>query len=245
MPLPSFYLKGEPAMRTVIGGLLSAFILAITFMFSNLKLQFLLQRQNPQISFIEEKNAFEEGASIKITNGNFPVAVSLSGALDDIVRHDPSYVKFSTHLVDFQKGKVTRTEVPMSRCTDSYYENFYEVEEEAAGELHLMKTEPTRELLCIDFDAVDIDLRGTFSSGNYAILDIIAMPCSIDLKEAFKFADSKIGSDCQHDLDEIKRYLGPVQMTIYFNQERLDLNQYDDSRVKRYSSFQKTIVDTN
>ena len=56
-PIPSFNLGGDHRVTTIVGGLTSMFILGITFLFSLVQLQHLLQRANPIINIIKRKEA--------------------------------------------------------------------------------------------------------------------------------------------------------------------------------------------
>lgn len=71
-------------------------------------------------------------------------------------------------------------------------------------------------MMCIDWEQEDIDLFGPESGGNYSELDVMIVPCNMRLTN-FGGLDDRIASDCVENLDEQRKYLGPMNMLIYFN----------------------------
>ena len=97
-------------------------------------------------------------------------------------------------------------------------------------------------MLCLDWEHAEIDLYGTESSGIYSELDVMIMPCNVKLSP-FGATDERIAPDCVNDLDEQIKYLGPMNMLVYFNQESFMQDEYGNARIGRFSTIRNIQTD--
>ena len=73
-------------------------------------------------------------------------------------------------------------------------------------------------MMCLDWERAGIDLYGPESGGTYAELDFMIVPCNMRLTN-FGAEDDRISPECKPDLADQIKYLGPMNMLIYYNEE--------------------------
>lgn len=78
-------------------------------------------------------------------------------------------------------GIVEQREIPTYTCTDEDYKLFYPVDKSSKRKLDNIVGSPTRSMICIDWKNQNVNFFGSESSGDYAELDLIIMPCNVKL----------------------------------------------------------------
>jgi len=51
------------------------------------------------------------------------------------------------------------------------------------------------------------------------------------------YTEDSVREDCVADLDAQKEYLGPLNVNLYFNNEKFDKQAYGEETIKRESSL--------
>ena len=71
----------------------------------------------------------------------------------------------------------------------------------------------------MDLSQNDVELWGNEASGNFGLIDIIAMPCHVKEKK-LGAVEEGVSDDCVRDKELYRKYLGTSQnLVFYANQE--------------------------
>lgn len=99
-PLPSFNLDGSTHIRTHCGGLVSLVIILVLFMFSVLKFDHLLSKQNPQVNVYVERDVYDESDEWNAgEDDDFIMAFTVGDFVTGEVKDDPKFVKWFANYV--------------------------------------------------------------------------------------------------------------------------------------------------
>ena len=127
--VPSFNLKGNSRVGTVIGGLLSLTIIYITFLYGCTRLLHLYKRKNPTINTYERSDAFSTQERLSLNEFNFMMAFTMENYFSGQTLDDPRYVKWVATYEVVQDGKIDSKELPVYQCSDEDYAKFYPFDE--------------------------------------------------------------------------------------------------------------------
>ena len=127
-------------------------------------------------------------------------------------------------------------------CTDADYDKFWPVDSRSEYRLYKAKSEPNQGMLCIDWETAGIDFYGLEASGTYAELEVIVMPCNMRGTYLGGQSDN-ISKECIPDLEQQIKYLGPMNMQVYYNTQRFDQNEYGEAEINKTSTFKTVQVD--
>ena len=118
-PLPMFNIRGQSDVRTHCGGCFSILIIFTAIAFALVKLQHLLAKQNPTVNIFTRENAFDETDVWRAKDQkDFMMAFAVTKMYyNEIVKDDPSYVKWFTIQWLFKDGQWTSTRIPMHKCS--------------------------------------------------------------------------------------------------------------------------------
>ena len=120
-------------------------------------------------------------------------------------------------------------EIPIHECTEQDFEKFYPVDAKGEPRLREMRKSPGRSLNCLDWEALEGDLYGEEVTGNIGFIDIVVMPCNVKLtQKTLGGSEDRIGEECIWDREKQREYLQPPNLIAYFNQERLNIEEYGD-----------------
>ena len=95
-PVPTFNIAGKTSVQTRLGIFCSLLIFILTFAFSLLKLQHLIERKNPDLTTNTEP--LEGGEKFFLESDEFMMAVSLIDAKFTPLQYDPNYFKLHTFV---------------------------------------------------------------------------------------------------------------------------------------------------
>ena len=123
-------------------------------------------------------------------------------------------VKWTAEHIISVDGEKSRKAIDMHLCTDEDYASFYEPTEEAAN--RLVKMKKNGGMMCLDWEKEDPFFAGYESNPDYKTLDLMFLPCSADDRLSGT-NESRIPENCNSNRDELIKYLGPLQMVLYFN----------------------------
>ena len=86
--------------------------------------------------------------------------------------------------------------------------------------------------MCIDWKAVQ--LKATEFGPEYQTIDIMLMPCGSD-DTLYGGIEPRIPDDCNFDRQKMLDYLGPLQMLIWKNVGRFQLDEFGNRRIQKES----------
>ena len=93
-PVPTFNLKGEKAISTIVGGICTFLIICVSLAYGSLKFVHLMEKRNPQIIQVTEKNFFGSDHIINLDEIGFKFAFTIENYLAREVKDDPAFVKY-------------------------------------------------------------------------------------------------------------------------------------------------------
>ena len=207
-PVPTHNLSGKKGVGTIIGGLTSLAMFYIMFLFGLAKLLHLIQRQNPTVNTYTRKDAFANDSKLSLADSNFQMAFSLENYITGESLADPRYVKWTANVRTIINDQSESRELPIYACRDQDFAKFYPIDEKSKSKLHAMKTDPKKQLYCIDWEQAQIELYGLESVGNASYFMVSAVPCNQKLTMPFfGGVDDRISEDCIWDLDAQQDYI--------------------------------------
>ena len=133
-------------------------------------------------------------------------------------KNDPYFVKWMAILWIYEENEYRTVFIPTYKCTQKDMERLY-----PPAKMNMMVEELKKEgqLVCIDWESVDVDLYGTWASGDsYRALEIAAVPCH----RRATLSDgtlSEIADDCNLDEKLGWEYLGQFNILVYANEAKI------------------------
>ena len=103
-----------------------------------------------------------------------------------------------------------------------------------------IKSDPKRGMYCLDQDE-EIDLYGNERNNNHARLEIILLPCNY-VHSHLGYEGDSVHPECIADLAKQTEYLGPLNMMLYYSEDKLRGRKYGDESTSRESTLSNTQV---
>ena len=122
--LPTFNIKGETKVMTVTGGILSSLVAVVFFIYATLKLSHMLDKYNPNISEVKEKNFYDSSERLNLNDIGFRIAFAVEGYLDSKLRDDHRYVKYMARVFTKTNKVGSETFIPINKCTEDQISQF-------------------------------------------------------------------------------------------------------------------------
>ena len=140
---------------------------------------------------------------LSLRDMNFMMAFTLESYFTGESFDDPRFVKWAASIVVSVDGVFEPREVPIFPCRDEDYAKFYPLDERSSPKLEQTLRDPNRELYCIDWEEANVELYGLESTGNFAFLQIAAVPCNQKLTHhMIGGLEDRIDKDCVWDLEK-------------------------------------------
>ena len=149
--VPAFNIDGETKINTIVGGILTALIFMTGLLYAGVKLDHLLNRDNPNINFTDIEDYFSLDERLDLNEIGFKIAWSVEGNLDNKNKNDSRYVKWLVRFYGKEDGVKVETVLPVHKCTEEDYEQFSEIEPKSKLFLEKIKSSEDRGLYCIDW----------------------------------------------------------------------------------------------
>ena len=80
--VPAFNIKGDKKVNTAVGGVISAFIITLVLIYASIKLNQLINRDNPNINETDIPDHYTIEDRTNLDEINFRMAWSVEGVLD-------------------------------------------------------------------------------------------------------------------------------------------------------------------
>ena len=126
-PLPSFNLKGQGSVSTLVGGFCTMLLFSIVLLYSTIKFLQLKQMANPVVSSYIKESSFGSDEILNMNERNFKVAFAVEGFRTKDLKYDPRYVKWIFRLYGKKNGKEVEKILPHHWCTEEDYAEFYPI----------------------------------------------------------------------------------------------------------------------
>ena len=104
-PVPSFTLKNQQKITSIVGGLFTLFITCMMLMYGSIKWRELATKSNPLITQAVIQNEFDSSQIVNLNDRNFRIAFAVTGAFDNNSRDDPRFVKWFARIFGQHKQK--------------------------------------------------------------------------------------------------------------------------------------------
>ena len=235
--LPKFNMRGEESVKTNIGGCCSIIIIYVSLMYAAHKFNHLVNKHSPQVLSYEVADAFGEDDRLDTSQSDFMLAVALEDFNTGEIKKDPRYVKWYAEYLDNDMGVKTKTEVPMHECSEEDYAKFHTPNDAALERLERIKENGG--MMCIDWKRDSVVFSGNENSASYRAMDIMIVPCGMR-ETIIGGTEDRVPEDCNYDRDAFMKYLGSIQMLMYFNKGQFELGEFGDESVS-YSSDIKVV----
>ena len=141
----------------------------------------------------DESYIFEPG------DENFMVAFALEDYFTYEFKNNSAYIKWAAIFETIEDERHVKQEIPMRFCTDEDYDKFYPVKESNANKLKLIREDPNRGMLCLDWENSGVQFQGSEGSTKWSYLDVVVMPCNVKLTN-LGAEDDRISPECSGDL---------------------------------------------
>ena len=80
--VPSFNIKGNSSIGTVVGGFVTVIVLSLTLMYATIKSMHLIQKANPVMSSLTIPSYYSSTDKFYLDEANFRMAFTVEGYLD-------------------------------------------------------------------------------------------------------------------------------------------------------------------
>ena len=92
--VPSFNLKGQGFVNTVLGGVCTGVIILIVMLFATFKIRMLINKENPVMSELLIPDYYGVDDELYYNDIDFKVAFSVEGYWDEEMKADKRYIKW-------------------------------------------------------------------------------------------------------------------------------------------------------
>ena len=127
-PLPSFNLKGNENVNTVLGALGTLMFGLIIMLYASVKFWHVATVKGATITVYDEPYKTNEKTIINLNDFNFRVAFGFYGYYDRELKIDPNYVRWIFRLSGKRQNKYVERILPYHICTAEDYAEFYPIE---------------------------------------------------------------------------------------------------------------------
>ena len=155
-----------------------------------------------QISTFRERGVITKHEHLNLRDAGLSFAFGIEGYNDRELKDDPRFVKVITRQIGRLDGKKYERILPHRRCKPEDYDHFYPPMEEASAMVETYKTDPTRNLWCIDWEELgdDIEVFGNWQDeSKYQRIEFVVAPCNY-VHTALGWDGDYIPEGCVEDL---------------------------------------------
>ena len=156
-------------------------------------------------------------------------------------RDDPRFVKWIVRI--FGKDESTPYEHVLSshKCTAEDYKQFYPIANRSKGKLKKILDNPKRGFMCADLPK-KMPIWGETSSGQHQRIEMLYVPCNY-VHQYMGYKDDFIRDDCVADREKQIEYLGPLDLSVYFNSQNFNDKGYGEETIVKESHISHKQVD--
>ena len=176
--LPAFNLRGEAKVNTLVGGVITIVIFALTLSYAVIKAIHLSSKANPQINENLIPFFFEATHKVRPSEINFRAAFSIESYYTRLPINDPHYVKWIAKYITSVDGKHIQTVLPFHKCTAEDLAQFNPVSPQSEKFFREITGDERRGLFCFD-EWDDQWAIGNGGGSNKAFLDFAIVPCNV------------------------------------------------------------------
>ena len=199
-----------------------------------------MQQHNPSITNITERGALTKNDHLNLRDEGLQFAFGIEGWADDELKDDPSYVKIIVRLLGKLDGEKYERIIPHRKCTSEDYEKFATPAKEAVTMFEMYKTDPNRNLFCIDWEELgeDIEIYGNWrDASKYQRIEFLLTPCN--------YVHTKLGWDgdyildgCIEDLQKQKDYITKSsRLVVLMADQYFDQQNFGSEPIAQESKF--------
>ncbi len=166
-------------MKTLFGGIITFVVLSLTLAYAILKGIHLLTKKNPTINVSTIPSFIDISDTVNFNDINFRLAFSIRSDITKELIDDHRYVKWIVRRRGVRDGEAFEEMLPFHKCTDADYEEFYPVAKKSQGELKMIKTNPKKNLFCLDKWTDDLFVGGDRAlAKDFQRFEVMLLPCN-------------------------------------------------------------------
>ena len=166
-PLPVFNVNGKYTIQTRCGGLMTLLIIIVVLLYAVVKFEHLVSRYNPLMSSYQQD--VEKSEKLNLNEKGFRIAIPIEDYYTPKrLKNDPAFIKWVIRMWGKKDGKPYDRILTPHICNDEDYDQFYPIQEESAGLLKEIRSDPERGFYCLDWDEKDpIEIYGHENQDNH------------------------------------------------------------------------------
>ena len=179
--LPTFNLKGRGIVTTLCGGVFSLIIFMIALSYGLLKMIHLLDKANPNVTVVSDKDVYDFNEILNFGEINFRIAWSIEGYHSREMKNDPKYVKYLVRKVGRKNGESFEKIMDYHICTEDDWAEFTPPSKGSADGFEQLKNDPKRGMFCLDDpdEGEEEDtIYGNENNDNFQRTEIVLLPCN-------------------------------------------------------------------
>ena len=208
-----------------MGNLCSLFLITIMALYGLIKLDHLLNKQNPSITTLEEHKEFEDEINpINLRDdANMRFAYSILDAQEEESLLDTRYVKIIPRIwTTFANGTQTERVLDHHPCTDDDWAQFSPPDDSAEVFFRKIKNSKKHTFICFDWerDGNSLDI-GIDNKGSVQRLEFNVTPCNY-IHNYLGYEKDKIKDDCIANEAAQREYLDNFKIFLYASDAEFD-----------------------
>ena len=154
------------------------------------------------------------------------MAFAIEGFYDQIMKNSEDYVKIKALYQVKVDGVRSDTELELRPCTEEDFEEFYPPA--LQSEIGIQRLKERGNLLCIaDYSMLELHGHENHENVDFGRLAVILHPCNDGLEEG---EPHPTNPNCELTLQKQIEYLEPLNFLVYYNNERLDLEEFEPTK---------------
>ena len=179
------------------------------------------ERKNPVINILTLPNGLTpEQASINIQQSRFRIAFGIEDVRKKTLKDDERYVRYIVRHYGKIDGKPFQRILPVHNCTASEMSEFFPISSHSEREFDQRIEDGVYRAYCVDWDK-ELNIKGQNGDKNVEKFEVIFSPCNY-IHTSHNYKDRPVPENCIADLDEQKKYLNNIQLTLLFNNQEFN-----------------------
>ena len=124
-PLPGFNIGGETSFGTMEGGIFTIALFFLLAVYGIHRFNVLVTKRNPNLTQLLLEGENDPMTGTYFLNDGFKIAYAVENYHSKDGMDDPRYVRWVSYLEENFDGVETLTPLPMKKCTEQDYSEFY------------------------------------------------------------------------------------------------------------------------
>ena len=191
----------------------------------------MVERDNPNVSEVYELDFYNYDEVVRLRDIDFHIAFSVESYFDRSMKDNPKYVKYLVRTYGRKNGVEFEHILPTHKCEEADWALFPPADKGSFDAIEEIKKDESRGMYCLEPSA-DIEIYGHEKNENYQRLEIVMLPCNY-VHTHLGYEGDSVHPECDADLEEQIKYLGPLDVMLYYTEDKLEARGFGDDSIKR------------